>query len=401
VGQAFRLPIMAAVAAITTSFAQIPVNPERYPQVPSLFERPQTKPGIACEVVQLKPDLNYSFRYQAGYVVSWSLKGYEGKGNKFAVFTRVTPLNPDLPPVYFTQAIKLRALPSGVKDKLRIDGAYFFGEGEYAIGLVLLDKNDRTCRKQWQIKVKTQGVHQIKSVQDPGSVAPAFTEPWDGTLPNASRGQPGRLTVLLHVAPLYFWTNKLHAYDQAMLLSSLLALLKQTSFTEVKLVAFNLDQQTELYHQERFDSQGWTKLVEAMHKLELGTVSYKVLQNRTGHADLLASLIDEELRADQPADVVLFLGPTARQSEKLRLAPAESDAAQPLFLYFEFKPYWRRGNEFPDILDHLIRSASGKVFHIHSPREFVDALEKMEKLSTQHRAVLNSAAGPKAGPGLH
>ena len=48
--------------------------------------------------------------------------------------------------------------------------------------------------------------------------------------------------------------NRLHAYDRAMLLSALLALLKQTSFTDVKLVAFNLDQQAELFRQERFDS---------------------------------------------------------------------------------------------------------------------------------------------------
>ena len=382
------LPRLSALLLLQTiCLAQVLVDPVRYPQVVSFFEKRSDKATIACDVNQLKPELNFSFRYQAGYVVSWSLKNYEGQGNRFAVITRVTPLNPERPPVYFTQGLAFRTLPARFKDRIRVDGAYFFGEGEYNIELVLADKQDRTCRKQWQIKVRPPGARQIKAVQEPGSVERALLAPWDGHLA-AAEGPPRRLTILLHVAPLYYWTNKLHAYDQAMLLSSLLALLQHTTFNEVKLVAFNLDQQTELYRQEHFDAGGWDKLAEAMRRLELSTVSYDILRNRTGHADLLASLIDGEVHADQPADVVLFLGPTARQSEKLRLSRAETEAAQPLFLYFELKPYWRRGNEFPDILDHLTRSEAGKVFHIHSPRELVDALDKMEKLSTQRRASI-------------
>ena len=359
--------------------AQTPTDPDRYPQVRALFDQPLTKPAIACTVTQLKPDLNFSFRFQAGYFASWPLKNYEGPNKSFAILTRVTPVDPAGGPVFFSQAFQMRDLPARSRNKIQVDGAYFFGEGEYSIDLIVVDRASRVCRKQWNIEVKSPGgVRQIKPTQDPGTVQPAVLDHWDGVL--KATGPPRRLTVLMHVAPLYFWTNRLHAYDQTMLLSALLALLRQTSFTEVKLAAFNLDQQVELFHQERFDAEGWAKLLPAMQNLQLGTVSYEVLQKRQGHLDLVSGLIDEELQADQPPEVVLFLGPTARQSEKLRVPVVPGEAARPLFVYFEFKPFWRRGYEFPDIFYHATRSQSGKVFRIHSPLEFVHALQTMEKL---------------------
>ena len=398
-----RLGMLGCLVVHSVCLAQAPVDSSRHPQVLALFDQPVTKPGFACTVAQLKPDLNFSFRFQAGYFASWSLKDYRGTNPLFAILTRVTPVNPPGDPVYFSQRFRVRDIPGLSKNKVQVDGAYFFGEGEYAIDLIVADQNARVCRKQWKIEVRSPGGRLIKPSQDPGSVQSAVLDQWDGSLESAA--PPRRLTILLHVAPLYAWTNRLHAYDQAMLLSALLALLRQTSFTDVKLVAFNLDQQAELFRQERFDAEGWTKLPAAMQRLELGTVSYRVLQKQTGHVDLLAGLIDEELQADQPPDVVLFLGPTARQNEKLRVPLAQGESKRPLFLYFEFKPYWRRGYEFPDILYHATRSQSGKVFRIHSPLEFVRALQNMEKLAAERRLV-SGLAGSKTGlsvnpPALH
>lgn len=298
----------------------------------------------------------------------------------------------------------MRDIPSRSKNHIQVDGAYFFGEGEYSIDLMVLDGASRVCRKQWNIEVKSPGgARQIKPAQDPGTVQPAWLDHWDGVL--RSDGPPRRLTVLMHVAPLYFWTNRLHAYDQAMLLSSLLALLKQTSFTQVKLVAFNLDQQMELFRQERFDAEGWNRLLPAMRSLQLDTVSYQVLQRRQGHVELLSGLIDEELTAEQPADVVIFLGPTARQNEKLPTLSGNGEMARPLFVYFEFKPYWRRGYEFPDIFYHATRSQSGKVFRIHSPLELGRAIQHMEKLAAERPQVSgafrNDTELPKDPAAIH
>jgi hypothetical protein len=365
------------------------LDPDAVSKVRPMFDQPVSERGIACEVTQLKPHLNFSLRLQAGYIASWPLKGYPGKGHWFVVLTRVTTAQSTGEPVFFSQSFKLPNIPSRSKEKLQVDGAYFLGKGHYTVDLMVLDKDGRHCQKTWRIEAKLPGkAEQIKVAQAPGSVLPVTFERWKGILPRPAEdgATPRRLTILLHVTPLYARSNRLHAYDRVLLLSSLLSLLNQTSFSQIKLVAFNLDQQKELVHENHFDASGWDKLVRATGQLELGTVSYEVLQHRTGHADLLTRLVDEELKAEEPPEVVLFLGPAARQEEKLRLPKTESEAARPLFLYFEYRPFWSRGGEFPDIIDHLTRSQSGKVFRIHSPQEFADAIQRMEKLAEERRS---------------
>ena len=383
---------LVMICAPCALLAQIPVDPDRIAEARAIFERASGERSIACEVTKLRPHLNFSLRLQAGYVASWPLKNYSGGRHWFVVLTRVTPEGSS-DPAYFTQRFRIGKIPPGSKDKLQVDGAYFFGEGQYSIDLLVFDNEGHHCQKSWRIEAKLPGnADQIDSAQAPGSVLPATFERWNGVLPRAStksegEPHPRRLTILLHVAPLYAGTNRLHAYDRVLLLTSLLSLLKQTSFSDIKLVAFNLDQQKELVHEDPFDSNGWNKLVRASGELEVGTVSYQVLQQRRGHADLLTRLAGEELKADPPADVVLFLGPTARQAEKLRLpeSDAEAEAGHPRFVYFEYKPLWTRGGEFPDIIYHLTRSLGGKVFRIHSPREFVDAIQAVNK--TDNRGV--------------
>lgn len=358
-------------------------------KVRPLFDEPARDRGIACYVTQLKPNLNFSLSLQAGYFATLSLKDYAGAGHRFVVLTRVTPAQSDREPVYFSQGFNVPNIPPRSNNKLQVDGAYFLGEGRYTVELIVMDKEGRQCRKSWRVEAKLPGkAEQFKIAQAPGSVLPVRFERWKGNLPEPVEGaaKPRRLTILMHVTPLYTRGNRLHAYDRALLLSSLASLLKQTSFSHIKLVAFNLDQQKELVHEDPFDASGWDKLVRATGQLELGTVSYQVLQQRRGHADLLTRLVDEELTAEEPPDVVLFLGPTARQEEKLRLPKPDNETSQPLFVYFEYKPYWTTGGEFPDIIDHLTRSQSGKVFRIHSPREFAEAIQKMEKLAGERRS---------------
>lgn len=379
--------VIVALLWCGCALAQRPIHPQDIPKVLPLFEDSGREHSMSCEVSQLKPHLNFSLRLQAGYVASLPLKDYAGEGHRFVVLTRVIPAESDAEPAYFRQGFGVPRVPAGSKEKLQVDGAYFLGEGRYTIDLLMLDNDGRQCRKTWRIEAKLPGkAEQIKIAQAPGSVLPVTFERWTGTLPEpAEDAKPRRLTILLHVAPLYAHTNRLHAYDRALLFSSLLSLLKQTSFTQIKLVAFNLDQQKELVRQDPFDASGWDKLVRSAARLELGTVSYQVLQQRRGHADLLTRLVDEELNAPEPPDVVLFLGPTARQDEKLRLPRTETEGGRPLFIYFEYRPVWSRGSEFPDIIDHLTRSQAGKVFRIHSPKEFAEAIQKMEKLAVEWR----------------
>jgi hypothetical protein len=45
--------------------------------------------------------------------------------------------------------------------------------------------------------------------------------------------------------------------------------------------------------------------------------------------------------------------------------------------YFEYFPY--RGAEFPDAIQHLTRELAGTVLKIHSPGDWAEAIQKMQR----------------------
>ena len=57
---------------------------------------------------------------------------------------------------------------------------------------------------------------------------------------------------------------------------------------------------------------------------------------------------------------------------------------------FEYKPYWYRNGDFPDVVYHAIRALSGKTFRIHSPSDFATAVQAL-------RAALDLRSPPGAG----
>lgn len=373
--------------------AQVPLDPDRFPDIVArLDSNHATEATVPCGVRPLRPRLSFDFRFQAGYFLYVPLKQFRGQGNAFSVITRLTPQQPNSKPVYLTQTVDLPDIPRKTRSEVQLAGGYFLGEGKYNVDLMLLDRSGRVCRKHWPVEVKRSGSdREVKVSVAPGSVAPFTFESWKSMLEerrvNASR--PLRLTVLLHTAPIFRRSSTLRGYDQEMLLSSLASVLEQIPYTQVKLVAFNLDQQSEVFRQANFDTESWDRLLEAMEKLQLGTVSYGVLSHKGGYVNLLNKLVEEELEGTSRSDAVIFLGPTARQSDKPASPPQRAaGASQPLFFYFEYKPYWYRGADFPDVLYHMTRALAGKVFRIHSPSEFATAIKAVQA-ALQERPAQN------------
>ena len=132
-----------------------------------------------------------------------------------------------------------------------------------------------------------------------------------------------RFTILMHAAPAVTRRTRLGPRDRVMLTGTLSSLIGHLPASSVRLVVFNLDQQKELYRQDDFSLQSMNQVARAINGIQLETVDYQVLQNRTGHVDLLADLIHSEVSAAKPSDVVLFLGPMARYSDKMPLEELE------------------------------------------------------------------------------
>lgn len=74
------------------------------------------------------------------------------------------------------------------------------------------------------------------------------------------------------------------ADDIALLTESLGSLLRQWPARNVRLVAFNLDQRSVIWRNDRFDAGQIAELTSHLEQLDLGAVNYRVLQGGEGRS---------------------------------------------------------------------------------------------------------------------
>jgi hypothetical protein len=363
--------LLLAVAA----HGQVLLNPARMPA--SLLDftpKPDDKP-LRCEVRPLRPTLDFSFRFQAGYRVRVPMNQFAGAGHSWGVVMRVTPEGGA--PVYLGHRTRLPEIPKTTV-QLELGGGYLLGEGHYRVAWQLYDETGRVCRAEW--KVEARRTHADRNVRM--SLAPETATPLYVRAPGDHRDDapPLRVTVLLDVAPLSPRRTRMSARDNIMLLGTLSALLDRLPTRSVRLVAFNLDQQKELYRRDGFTPGQLSDVARTVETLQLGMVDYHVLQNRGGNVTLLADLVNRELTTPEPSDVVLFLGPLARFGERFPEQLLERPAgAAPHFFYLQYRPpFLRMQATLPDLIHSLVGRLKGKVVVMNSPGDFEKGIQQIE-----------------------
>jgi hypothetical protein len=251
------------------------------------------------------------------------------------------------------------------------------GEGKYTVELVLMDNRERVAQKKWKATaVRRRDEKKVQVTTRPFTATAVSTRLWP--VKPAAPASGIRLTILLDAAPVNPHSLKLRAWDRAFLLDSVASVLREIPSDTVRVVAFNLDQQEEIFRQDDFDRSGLGRLAHALRKLELGSISYRKLGQPQGWSEILTRLSKEEIESKEPADAVIFLGPTTRLSDKMpKEAPMLPKEKRPRFYYLEYFPAWRRGNEMPDAIHHFTAQCDGTVLKIHSPGEFATAIHKL------------------------
>jgi len=171
----------------------------------------------------------------------------------------------------------------------------------------------------------------------------------------------------------------------------------------VRLVVFNLNEQRELFHQDGFTVDGMSRVAHAADEMDTWAVDYRVLQDRSGAWDLLAGLMNREIHAPAPSDVVIFLGLPWGSSEKMPQSfPGRAIGQTPRFFYLQYQlggrsrsmcgwaaqsnlnrpvrsgPTMRRASFEPYSLDQSVRRLKGKTIAIYSPPELSKAIEEIE-----------------------
>ncbi len=372
--------------------AQFMVPPSKISGAMKEFVPGRDEAPLNCQVSAVKPAIDFSFRFHAGYVVRVPLKLYLGAGHSLGVLTRLTPEDTARQPAYLISVTNLPEIPKS-KSEIEIAGSYLIGEGRYTVDLVMFDDAGRRCRKHWTAEAKLgRNERNVTLRIPPGRVRSLYSSNAREPIQKPAAGSTSlRLTVLLHATPLYSRATKIRAYDREVLLGSLASLLERLPSASIRLVVFNLAQQKKVYTDDQFTTRRLTEVGRSMNELQLGLVQYDVLQNPHGHLALLAALVNDELDAQEPSDAIIFLGPASNYLDTLPKTLFENrQSAGPGFYYLQYRPSVLsarraapRGDlEFPDSIQSVMKRLHGKTFTVHSPGEFATAIAQIEDRTT-------------------
>ena len=360
-----------------------------------LFDNSRTPNLLHCVIEVRKPALDFAFRFDVGYVITCSLARFGGRASEIFVYARVTPQGGKsilLGEDYRLPQANPESKSSQLKQDFQMSGGFAVGEGEYRVEVLVLDQDTgRTSEKRWLARVRQHSNRAADTAAlPPGSILPIAVRPSPIKLDTSGKGL--RVTVLLDAAPLSPRTPALRAWDRAFLLGSLTSLLKQIPCASVRLRVFNLEQQRELFRQDQFDEVGFAKLADSLRSVELGTISYHVLQQQQGWLDLLMGYTNSELVAEGPSDAVIILGPrTLLSAEIPRTKIKTRETPNPHFFYFEYFPGYFRGAPFADVLSSLTKRLDGTVYSIYSPDDLARCVAKM--LARVHPSPLPPPSG--------
>jgi hypothetical protein len=368
------------VLFVPAALAQTIVNPERLSPRLRGMDSQWNERSLECSVTPIKPALNFAFRIQAGFTVRIPMNQFEGKGHGWAILTRITPQEGDRLPVFLASRTPLPEVPKN-KVEVELGGGYLLGEGRYDVRWMLLDDQDRACHKDWTIDAKlTRAERDARVAMLPNTVAAFSLRGFPAAAPAHDDVAPMRITILMHAAPLSPRRNRLRGTDGMLLVGSLSALMERLPTRSVRMVAFNLEQQKEIYRRDDFTLDSIQQVWHSLNRLELDLVDYHTLLNRRGHIDLLTGLLNQEMHSTEPSDAVVILGPVARFIDKPPPDSLEKPTGNlPHFFFFQYRPWFRQTSALPDTLTLAVNSLKGKVLTIRTPAEFAKAIDQLEK----------------------
>lgn len=397
-----RAALLLSSICLWTSIAlsQARLEGDDAAKINRIFDTSPSHETLKCTIHEWKPFLDFSFRFDAGYFVRCPYEEFGGQESKVAAYTRVIPEGGS--PVILADLLLVPAIPPEVAAKtnlkhlhveLDMSGGFAVGEGAYQVDVLVTDNRNRFSRKRWSFKAeRNRGQAAIPIALEAKSVSHIWPDAWDGKL--AEDGSGYRVTVLLDVVPMNPRESKLRVWDRAFLLQSLRSVLQHLPCESVRLVAFNLDQQKELFREDHFDSESFRELSRVLRTAELGTVSYKALQRGPESLRFVSDLARQEFAAPQASDVVIFLGPTVRANQKV--SGNFTTGAHPRFFYFEYFPF--PGPAFPDSIQHLTSALQGTTYQVHSPADFGKAMQKMLAQLDREREAKKREAFPALTP---
>jgi hypothetical protein len=361
---------------IASCRAQDLVPSSQIPAVNHLIDSRAQHNSLKCDIQTWSPFLDFNFRNQATVLLAAGLNQFR-LGELVVTYLRITP--DGAPPVFLSSSFKLPSptaemngslVPDELKHTdIRLGSAFNLGEGRYSAELLFMNQHGGSCYKKWNLRVESHSGRGVPQAMSPESVLPIVTDSWDGQL----NSDGVRLTVLLDASSVRQNSSQLYPWDRSLLLQALASLLKGVACRSVRVVAFNLEQQREIFREPQFDAQGFEKLAKALEGIGLAAVPYQALM-RGSQTKFLSQLTQEQLSANDASDAVVFLGPQGATNQNAATQQRVDDAVSARFFYLEFHSI---GAHFPDAIEYLTKRLHGSVYGITSPNDLAVAIRKM------------------------
>ena len=376
-----RLVLLAfwILFATVSSSAQLPLSAADIKKVEPLFNAPPNK-SLKCGIQPWNPTLDFTFRFVAGYMLHCQLAQFEGKQAALIIYLRVTPETKA--PSLFGSAFRIPEVSpemrssagknfQKMKNEVAASGAFGVGKGSYVAEVLVVDDHNRFYHNKWRVRVDTsRSERSVPLAIQPLTVETLERTIWQNITPRANGI---RVTILLDAAPINPHQSRLRAWDRAFLLQWIYSVLDETPHSSVHLVAFNLEQQKEIFRSDDFDATAFKQLSKTLSAAETTTISVQALKKRNS-PEFLAELTNQELAADR-ADAIIFLGPNARADMKTATSIlTEKKPSSPPVFYFEYFPW---PVEFPDAIQLLVKAADGTTYRIHTPAQLDQSIQKM------------------------
>jgi hypothetical protein len=394
---------LAATITVASLRAQSLADPREIAGIRNAFDSAGALQPLRCDIHPVQPSLNFQFRFGTGYVISMPLNQYRGSGHRLQVLARVTPDGREA--AYLSQTAKLPDVPDTKLDG-EFRGGFVVGEGEYDVALLVQDEAGRGCQSKWHIRAKRNGAERELRQMTPAGAVQELSDEMPATEGNSADFRIGRLTVLLHAAPLTPGHSTLDSTDVERLAGSLQSLLEQMSPQSVRVVVFNLEQGREMLRKESVTSAELPEIAEALNGAQMSKVDYQTLKNPTRSVDLIRQLLQKELQATVPPDAVIVLGPAAPLPTPVPAQWPERPAGNTLLFYFQnqaaersaFAPSMpglipgpdsasarvpatatrvQPGMTVADTIDLLVRRWKGETLTVRTSQDFADAIRRV------------------------
>ena len=235
-----------------------------------------------------------------------------GSGHSISVVLRATPQSGESKPIDYQYHYDLPPIPERhATGEFR--ERFALPPGSYRVSSLARDDAARVCSGAWSVTIHSEPAPRPAPVE--------------------------RLTVFLDAAPQDPRALKLSQSDVARLTDSLAALLERLPARSVRVVAFNLESEAELFRSNRFQAEKIEEVAQVLNDAQFTTVDYRNLQNHKGPARYVADLIHREWQEPGPSRAAIFLGWLGRSREPVPSGPLDpAGAGRPKFFYIQYRP---------------------------------------------------------------